>query len=208
MKCIEIMEDYQSADLFNKNGYIHVKNVLDKNICNFLTHVLLRKSSQQIVDDDQVPNCIATMDHEIMFETILEKIWSDIEYATGKKLLPTYAYSRLYVNGNVLERHSDREECEISVTLQLGRSHHYAWPIFMNGKRCDLGEGDAVIYKGCDLDHWRNACDGPDGYYSGQVFLHFVDANGPYSDRACDIKNRKSYPSMFVKNRDLLMENK
>jgi hypothetical protein len=203
------MEKLQSVDLFDRNGYIHVKDLIDKNLCNFLTHVLLRRMSETVpIDDDQVPGCLAVLDHEILFETLLEKLWPDIEMVTGKELLPTYAYSRLYKNGNVLERHSDREECEISVTLQLGRSHHYAWPIYMNGSRYDLGEGDAVIYRGCDLDHWRDRCDGPEGYYSGQVFLHFVDANGPYANRVGDSVNRPVYRNMFVKHRAIVMETK
>jgi hypothetical protein len=203
------MEKLQSVDLFERNGYIHVKDLIDKNLCNFLTHVLLRKTSENVQnDDEQVPGCLSILDHEILFETLLEKLWPDIEMVTGKELLPTYAYSRLYTNGNVLERHSDREECEISVTLQLGRSHHYAWPIYMNGSRYDLGEGDAVIYRGCDLDHWRDRCDGPEGYYSGQVFLHFVDANGPYANRVGDSVNRPVYRNMFVKHRAIVMETK
>lgn len=203
------MEKSQSVQLFENNGYIHVKDLLDKNLCNFLTHVLLRKVSESVpIDDEQVPNCLSILDHEILFETLLEKVWPDIELATGKELLPTYAYSRLYTNGNVLQRHSDREECEISVTLQLGRSHHYAWPIWMNGSRHDLGEGDAVIYRGYDLEHWRDKCDGPDGYYSGQVFLHFVDANGPWANRVGDSVNRRVYKDMFVKHRAIVMESK
>jgi hypothetical protein len=203
------MERLQTADIFKNSGYVHVKNLINKDLCYFLTHVLLRKYSEPNKhDDDQVPNCLATLDHEILFETLLEKVWPDIELVTGLDLLPTYAYSRLYTNGNLLERHSDREECEISVSLQLGRSHHYSWPIWMNGSRHDLAEGDAVIYRGYELDHWRERCDGPPDYYSGQVFLHFVNANGPWADRVGDNRIRQVYKNMFIKNRHIVMETK
>jgi hypothetical protein len=123
-------------------------------------------------------------------------------------LFPTYAYARLYSNGDVLEKHKDRPACEISATVQLGRSHHYAWPIYMGGKRYDMAEGDAVLYRGCDIEHWRDACDGPDGYYSGQVFLHFVRKDGPHTDHACDASTRQPWENMFDKHRTFLMENK
>jgi hypothetical protein len=44
----------------------------------------------------------------------------------------------------------------------------------------DLSDGDAVIYRGCDLDHWREPCRGYEGYLMGQVFMHYIDKNGPY----------------------------
>lgn len=59
----------------------------------------------------------------------------------------------LYGNGDELKIHSDRPSCEISVTIQLGRSHHYAWPIFMGGQRFDLAEEDGV-------EKWNIACYG------------------------------------------------
>ena len=196
-------------DLFNKQGYLFVKDVINTDLCRFLTHVLLRQQHVgNLHTDDQVPKCLAIMDHDVMFETLQEHIWPLMEETTGLELLPTYSYARLYSNGDVLERHSDRPECEISITLQLGRSHHYSWPIFMAGNRHDLGEGNGVIYRGCDLEHWRNQCDGPPNYYSGQVFMHYVDANGPYADRACDKATRTPIPDMYIKNRSWLMDTK
>ena len=78
----------------------------------------------------------------------------------------------------------------------------------MTGNRCDLGEGNGVIYQGCDLEHWRDRCDGPADYYSGQVFMHYVDAHGPYVDRACDRSTRSTAVDMYVKNRSWLMDTK
>lgn len=186
---------------------IKISNLLPKDFCEFFTHVLLRKSSQQDnVTDNQVPTCLSTMDHEIMFETVLERIWPTIESVVKEELLPTYAFSRLYHNGDELPQHTDRPACEVSLSVQLGRSHHYSWPIFVGGNRFDLGEGDAVVYFGCDTPHWREKCDGPENYYSGQVFFHFVRKNGPYADQAGDSQNR--IPPNFVKNRTALMETK
>lgn len=198
-----------ATDIFNKNGALLIKDVVPKDLCKFLTHVLLRcpDSGYGNIGDAQVPDSVV-ISHDIYFETLLENVWPYLEQIVGEELLPTYAYSRLYKNNNVLEVHKDRPACEISMTVQLGRSHHYAWPIFMGAHRFDLAEGDGVLYKGCDIEHWRNTCDGPEGYYSGQVFLHFVRKNGPYASEAADASKRTFNVYPFKKHRAHLMESK
>ena len=76
----------------------------------------------------------------------------------------------------------------------------------MGGQRFDLAEGDGVIYPGCDVEHRRDICDGPDGYYAGQVFLHFVRKNGEYASEVGDSTTRNIYS--YGKNRTSLMEAK
>ena len=189
---------------------LYVKNFVSKELCYFLTNVLLRQSVLEPVHKDaQVPTAKSVMAHEVVFETLQERMWPAMEELLGEELIPTYSYARLYSNGDDLKSHIDRPACEISATVQLGRSHQYAWPIYMGGRRVDMAEGDAVIYKGCEIEHWRNVCDGPEEYYSGQAFLHYVRANGPYaSEHGCDITIRPLIKNMYVKNRTILMDTK
>lgn len=197
----------QYSDFFKQNKTIYIKKLIPIEFCHFFTHVLMRQSDKDgIKGDQQIPNAKAILDHEIMFETLQERVWQTIENIVGEELLPTYSYARLYSNGDELTVHTDRPACEISLTIQLGRSHNYCYPIYMGGRRFDMAEGDAVIYKGCEIEHWRNVCDGPDGYYSGQVFLHYVTKNGPYANEAGDSSIRK--PAIYIKNRTILMESK
>lgn len=190
----------------NQQTVLLLPKIIHVEFCQFFTHVLMRQGELAPRGDQQIPNARAILDHEYMFETLHEKLWPTIEQAVGEELIPTYAYARLYSNGDVLEKHTDRPACEVSITIQLGRSHHYAWPIYMGGQRFDLGEGDGVIYPGCDIEHWRDACAGPDGYYSGQVFLHFVRKNGKYASEAGDSTIRNLYS--YSKNRSAAMEYK
>lgn len=194
------------TEVFAKHGALHVPRLLPIEFCQFFTHVLMRQADLNPRGDDQIPNAKAILDHEYMFETLQERLWPAIESLLGEALIPTYAYARLYSNGDTLERHTDRPACEVSVTLQLGRSHHYAWPIYMGGKRFDLGEGDGVIYSGCDVEHWRDACNGPDGYYSGQVFLHYVRRDGQHVGQVGDQTHRQDYS--YLKSRTAVMESK
>ena len=199
-----------TAELLEKQKAIHVKNLVSEDLLKFFTNLLIRESVIALKKQDiQVPNALSIMHHEVVFETLLERVWPTMEQIVGEELIPTYAYARLYSNGDELKPHKDRPACEVSASIQLGRSHHYAWPIFMGGTRIDMAEGDAVIYKGCEIEHWRSVCDGPEGYYSGQVFLHYVKANGAYADEhGCDAVTRPLVKNMFVKNRTLFMDSK
>jgi hypothetical protein len=201
----------KNTSILDKHGAFLCKDVVSKEMAHFLTHVMCRKygiEGNSNANDGQVPNALALIHHDLFLETLHEQIWPKLEYILGEELLPTYTYARLYSNGDVLEKHTDRPACEVSITVQLGRSHNYAWPIYAGPYRYDLSEGDGVIYKGCDIEHWRNACDGPNDYYSGQAFFHFVKKNGKHKKEFCDSKNRKVTGDFYIKNRTHLMESK
>ena len=197
-----------SRQIFDAHGYLIIPKLIPIEFCQFFTHTLLRKSDIQDEGDSQIPNARAIIHHELMFETLQEILWPEIESIIDDELLPTYSYARLYSNEDILEQHTDRPACEVSVTIQLGRSHHYAWPIYVGNTRIDLGEGDAIIYKGCEVPHWREKCDGPDNYYSGQLFIHFVRKNGEFSEHSRDVINQGGdrHKVDYTKNRTYLMD--
>jgi len=206
------MTTSRSAEIFNSKGALHLRGLLPKEVSHHLTHFLSLRAAFGFGGDDQMPNSKGAVGGEIACEVVLESVWPILEEAIEQKLLPTYSYARLYGNGDELKKHSDRPSCEISVTIQLGRSHHYAWPIYMGGHRFDLAEGDGIIYKGCDVLHWREPCNGPPKYYSGQVFCHFVRADGPHVDHAGDKRWPKNEDDQvvlpFYRNRMKSMYNK
>jgi hypothetical protein len=100
-----------------------------------------------------------------------------IEKETGLSLFETYTFWRAYMYGSILNDHKDRESCEISVTANI--DHSEPWPIHMEDHWIKLEPGDAVVYLGCELKHGRKPFKGE---YNYQVFMHFVDQNGPYKD--------------------------
>ncbi len=121
----------------------------------------------------------------MVFENLLKTKKSDIEAATGYELFPTYSFARIYKTGNELKKHKDRPSCEISVTLKLGESKKFNWPIYINDAALNLDIGDAVVYKGCEVEHWREQLQEPD-YFLGQVFLHYVIKDGKYESYRYD----------------------
>lgn len=108
-----------------------------------------------------------------------------MEKETGLKLLPTYAFWRMYTHGAVLWKHTDRPSCEISVTVMIG-SDGTSWPIYVDKGKVELKPGQAVIYLGCELEHWRDPFEGD---WHAQTFFHYVDANGPNKDWKFDKKS-------------------
>jgi hypothetical protein len=56
-----------------------------------------------------------------------------------------------------------------------------------------MAPGDIVVYRGCDLLHWRELFDVPEGSWHVQGFFHYVDANGPHSDHKWDRRPTLGY---------------
>jgi len=123
----------------------------------------------------------AWYDDSLMNSFLYTKL-SKVELESNLKLFPTYAYWRYYVFGGTLQKHIDRPACEISITACIKKYDN--WPIIIENDKFELEEGDAVLYAGCDQKHWRP------GIYKGeglaQVFLHYVNKDGPYKNHAYD----------------------
>ena len=134
-----------------------------------------------------------------LMDTLLNESLQNVSMFTGVELVPTYSYWRLYERGSVLERHKDRESCEISTTLCLGYNSNYNWPIWVENPntkaevQVDLEPGDMIIYRGCEIDHWRERYE---GLNHAQVFLHYNDANGPFNTKH-DGRQRLGIPFQY-----------
>jgi len=113
-----------------------------------------------------------------------------MEKESGLKLYPTYSFMRVYTFNSELKKHTDRESCEISVTIMLG-SDGTKWPIYMDDNPIELSPGDACVYLGRDVKHFRKNFKGD---WHSQIFLHYVDQNGIYKDFKYD--KRKITPEV------------
>ncbi len=183
-------------------GYVHLPEFLDKNNCAQLTEELKALVAKgATTKDDQCPLSQAVHGAPV-FDSLLEQLIPHFEQASGKRLHPTYAYARLYAPGDELKIHTDRPACEISATLTLGFDGD-VWPIYVgdyadagvgrevtihqgekkwlhNEAEINMGVGDAVLYHGTTKVHWRNPY--KEGQWQAQVFLHYVDADGPNAE--------------------------
>jgi hypothetical protein len=176
---------------FKKNKYIIIKKTISEDLAKFCYDyfIMKRQVAKTMFDtryisqfteyfgvwnDKQVLN---TYSHyaDIAMETLLLKLQPLMEKITKLKLNPNYSYVRIYKKGDVLHRHKDRFSCEISTTLNLGGD---SWPIYLEpsgkeglkGIKVDLKPGDMLVYKGNELEHWRESFKGENCV---QVFLHY-----------------------------------
>jgi hypothetical protein len=114
----------------------------------------------------------------------------EFEHHTGFNLNPTYSYHRLYTHGTDLKRHKDRPSCEISATMCIGSDisnlerdePSYNWPMYIKNIEGEeipitLNPGDVIIYRGCEVEHWREPFK---GLNQAQVFLHYNEKEGKY----------------------------
>jgi predicted 2-oxoglutarate/Fe(II)-dependent dioxygenase YbiX len=172
-------------NILTAQGYVHLPGFLDEENCVQLTEELKTLVAKgATTKDDQCPKSQAVHGAPV-FDSLLEQLLPNFEYASGKRLHPTYAYARLYAPGEELVIHTDRPACEISATLTLGFDGD-VWPIFMgdaggaNASKIEMAVGDAVLYRGMDKHHWREPY--KEGQWQAQVFLHYVDADGPHAE--------------------------
>ena len=129
---------------------------------------------------------------------------------TGRDLLPTYNYFRIYRQGDVCRVHSDRASCEHSLSLTLAYSDGKVWDFDIGTEPIDkasavaddfgtagsstlgMEPGDAVLYRGVTRRHGR-VTPNPNRW-SAHMFLHWVDRDGPYREYAFDPEGRPGGP--------------
>ena len=198
---------HPAAKFFEENRWVKIDNFIDENMCNLLYHhtqleaarlnyfdennIIADKNVWGEFTDHQAPGDFSKYGDPI-FDTLLSLSLAKMEELTGKQLVPTYTYHRLYTTGTELKRHSDRPSCEISTTLCLGYDvsnvdasiyPDWDWPMFIKEKNGDetpvhMKPGDMIIYRGCELQHWREPFWGKN---HAQVFLHYNEKDGPYN---------------------------
>jgi len=190
---------------FKKDSYLALKKVIPNDLCRVATKYALLKEETEFTPED--PNAQVPGAHSVYSDTFMETLMSFLlpymEKYTGLELAPTYTYYRVYRPGMDLARHKDRESCEISTTVCLGYKYlnnnpDYNWGMYVDKDSVGLnpprgfvsagnpGEmilqepGDLIIYRGCEVEHWREKFDASYGSYQVQAFFHYIDKNGPY----------------------------
>ena len=199
---------------FHKKGYVGVKEIISKEIVDLVSQYALLDEltdyQTEIVDNTtiSVKNTHSKYADTLM-ESLLLQLKPKIEYVAEMELLPTYSYYRVYRSGSILKSHVDRPACEVSSSVCF--NYYYEdetdtlkWPIFFNDNPIFLDPGDAVIYKGIDIPHWRNELKAPKLSYHIQGFFHYVNKNGPNVDHALDnrlfIGEKKKTNNKFKKS--------
>ena len=172
-------------------GYIVLRNIIDKQTLDVLqvqsklTEIkeclkINKNQYEHPFGDKQCPASFSSYG-VLCYEALLLCLKPLIENHVGKEILPTYSYMRIYYKDSILEKHTYRPSCEYSATICISTDKD-PWDIFF--KICEkdvcisLNPGDIIIYKGQELEHWREKYEGNEQI---QAFLHYVDKNGQNS---------------------------
>jgi len=184
---------------FKKNKYTIIRQAISKDLAAFIANYF--NMQKQVHDtckqqrymspfetiighyegeNEQIPETYSQYSN-IAMETLMLKCQPIMEKVTELTLYPAYTYARIYKKGDELKRHKDRFSCEISTTMNLGGDD---WPIYLEpsgeankkGVRVDLKQGDMLVYRGCELEHWRNKFKGNECV---QTFLHYNSTKTP-----------------------------
>ena len=169
-------------ELKKAQDYISLKpNLFSKSDLDFVTrYALFLEQTRDWEPDSQSPNVFSMYKNTIM-DFLQFQLHELIEKETGLTLLPTYNYFRIYRNGAILDKHKDRHACEISATMLIGKNYSSpSWELHMEGDKISQEVGDVVIYRGCELEHCREPWVTEPNNYHVQLFVHFVDADGPF----------------------------
>jgi len=173
------------------NNYIIIPNFISSYKANKLKDEFVEYSQKNNLGGDcQISTSHSKHNYISFLELLCEKT-PEVSEILEETVLPTYAYSRVYKNGSILKNHSDRDACEISLTLHLGGDE--PWLIWIKtpkgeDRSVELNPGDAMMYLGTVAEHWRDQYEGQEYV---QVFLHYVRSRGKCAYTYFDIEKHK-----------------
>lgn len=176
------------SDSYSDDGLCVINDLITPDVTRLMMrYVQVVEQAGEVETDQQVPGSLRRYGLS-GFEALLDLCVPAVSAAVGEPVIPTYSFFRMYKKGQGLTAHRDRPACEHSATLHLGASEPCRWPISLKTRSGPteavvLRPGDAAIYRGDELLHWRDPL--PADWYA-QVFLHFVSESGPHADQILD----------------------
>jgi len=184
------------AQVFARQGFVIVAQLAPEPVlAKARDHLMARVTAGQVItSDEQVPGTPSVYGG-VVLDGLMEELRPVVEHCTGLKLHPTYSYARLYRHGDVLPKHRDRPACEVSISLNLSQTPDEPWPLHLQLGEHDvavkLKPGNALIYRGIELTHWREPYAGES---LAQIFLHYVDQDGPFAEEKFDRRPALAMP--------------
>lgn len=208
-----VRETVSAATQYRRDGYAHLPGFVPPPVATgFLVRMKSDLARQGIGFDKLMkpgpllrqPAAEIYGFHYVPLATFHWGMTPAIEALLGEPVLPTYAYFRLYRQGDICRVHGDRLACEHSLSLTLAYSDDAPWALEVSPQRIEkpyqradaafrederpgsvvMAAGDAVLYQGVHHHHGRTTPN-PNGW-SAHLFLHWVSREGPYAAEAFD----------------------
>jgi hypothetical protein len=172
-----------SASLFQSKGYAPLPGLIHP----FHVAALRRYYRQQIRAGaihlgDRQSGRRYIAHNEPVAKFIHHQLTSTFSRIAGRALKPSYVYLASYLSRAELKKHTDREQCDYSITFCLDYSPEpklaTPWPICLQTRSGTVKVyqvlGDGLAYRGRQLPHFRAPL--PEGQTSTSIFFHYVTA--------------------------------
>jgi hypothetical protein len=171
----------RAAPEFRKKGYAPIGQLIHPFHLAALRRYyryLIRTGAARL-GDGQSPRRYVSYNDPVarFFHRVLANKLSQV---AGQPLKPSYVYLASYLSGAELKKHTDRAQCEFSLTLCLDFSPEPAlqtpWPIKLSTPEGTVAVyqalGDALAYRGTRVPHYRDVL--REGQTSTSIFFHYV----------------------------------
>jgi hypothetical protein len=174
----------KGAEQFREKGYVPLGDLIHPfNLAalrRYYRHAI-RRQAIRLGDEQTSRRYVAHNESVARFFHF--QIANAVSAIAAEAIKPSYVYLGSYLSGAELKKHTDREQCEFSLTLCLDFSPEpelaTSWPI-----RLDTAEGnvtvyqalgDGLVYRGTKVPHYRSILAG--GHTSTSIFFHYVPAD-------------------------------
>lgn len=173
---------------FQERGYAPLRSVIHPfhvaALRRYYRHAV-RRGAIRLGDEQSSRRYVAHNESVACF--FHHQLTSAVSAIVGEPIKPSYVYFASYVSGAELKKHTDREQCEFSVTLCLDFSPEpdlaTSWPIRLDTPDGTVAVyqalGDGLVYRGTKVLHYRGIL--AEGHTSTSIFFHYVraDFSGP-----------------------------
>src|SRR5689334_1620702 len=156
-----------------QDGYALVRGLIPVELANAFLQSLKADMANQPLNLQDFSQSAPILDRPAVelyghhYKPMIQFLWGltpIVSSLTGRELLPTYNYFRIYPKGAICRVHSDRDACEHSLSLTLGSSDDIAWALEIDRGLIDeagaikdnfehanvaslpMDAGDAVLY--------------------------------------------------------------
>jgi hypothetical protein len=174
----------QGSRSFREKGYVPLRKLIHPFTIAALRRYYrqaIRRGTIRLGDEQSSRRYVAHNDSVARF--FHRQIANVVAAVAGEAIKPSYVYLASYLGGAELKKHTDREQCEFSVTLCLDFSPEpelaTPWPIRLDSGKSSVAVyqafGDGLVYRGTQVPHYRHAL--PAGCTSTSIFFHYVPAD-------------------------------
>ena len=171
----------ESAAFFQRRGYAPVPRLIHPFHVAALRRYyryLIRSGALHLGDKQSHRRYVAY--NETVARFFHRHIAAWVAVVAGCPVKPSYVYLASYLSGAELRKHTDRAQCEFSVTFCLDFSPEPVletpWPIRLDTANGTVtvyqALGDGLVYRGTQIPHYRD-CLG-EGQTSTSIFFHYV----------------------------------